>query len=203
MAFRGHQLPLVLCLIIMKVCSHVSEERGETVIGELHDRVTLHCPYLSPDDWDGREARVLWFRNLTEKILDCPVKEGERLTCEKNAYSHRTRLSPAALCGDASLEISHLQGSDAGAYQCWVILSQTYHRGNLVLRVQGVMKDVIKMDESSPHEMSTWNMLETKLPVKVLAILMSGWLIALLLVGILVSQRFFLRESRRKYMISI
>ncbi|KAM4632324.1 uncharacterized protein O3C94_018832 isoform 1-T2 [Discoglossus pictus] len=197
MLLRGPQLALVLCLMIRRVICHFFDNNEDAVSGILNKPVILKCFYLSADNRIDKDVQVLWFKNFTTKVLDCMVMEGKKPTCQNLSFPRRTRLSGKALDGDASLELSRFQESDVGSYQCWVIFSDSYHRQDIMLKKQDAFSDALFEESHSEEHLVGWNNTMTHH-----FLLMSGWFIALLLAGIIITNKYFL-TGKRRYTIAI
>ncbi|XP_053550268.1 butyrophilin subfamily 3 member A2 [Bombina bombina] len=198
MGLTGYHLPLVLCLIIRKVYSQYPVDDDETVNGILNQPVSLNCIYLTPDNWDHKEVQVIWFKNFTVKLWDCIVKQEEAPLCQSSPFIDRSQLSNHIMDGNVSLEIHKLQASDAGPYQCWVMLSDFYKRQYLMLRVQDEPKDDLTIQYEARQSV---NQLETNHLKSDL--IMGGWLFTLLLSGFIFYQNCCIRNKKRNYRIII
>ncbi|XP_040291874.1 uncharacterized protein LOC121003957 isoform X2 [Bufo bufo] len=133
---RGQALTLALCLLLRNVCSQFVVDDVYAVDGVAKGSVTLPCSLTAPSNWKDHELKIIWFKNLTEKLWDCVVKREKSPDCRSSPNSSRSRISWGVF-GNADLEISALQESDAGPYQCWILLSDAYRRRDLLLRVHG------------------------------------------------------------------
>ncbi|KAE8578353.1 hypothetical protein XENTR_v10023478 [Xenopus tropicalis] len=137
MEIRGCQINFILCLILRKVFSQVSGLNDETINAHVNQQVTLNCSLLTAEDWKQNKVQVMWYKNFTEKILDCKVDKGKTTNCQKLSSSSTAQLSPKIFDGNAALEFSNVQESDGGTYQCWVIFPQFYNKRYIALHVQG------------------------------------------------------------------
>ncbi|KAE8578341.1 hypothetical protein XENTR_v10023478 [Xenopus tropicalis] len=199
MEIRGCQINFILCLILRKVFSQVSGLNDETINAHVNQQVTLNCSLLTAEDWKQNKVQVMWYKNFTEKILDCKVDKGKTTNCQKLSSSSTAQLSPKIFDGNAALEFSNVQESDGGTYQCWVIFPQFYNKRYIALHVQGDVKETSAVGASSGMELkdtlgtsSSWDIM-----------LMSGWLIALILAGVIFLQRHFMRNKRLRYNVLI
>ncbi|XP_044154995.1 uncharacterized protein LOC122941652 isoform X2 [Bufo gargarizans] len=127
-------LPLVLFLLFRNVCGQFVVDNVYIVDGVAKGSMTLPCSLTAPSNWKDHKLKIIWFKNFTEKLWDCVVKREKPPNCRSSPNSSRTRISWEVF-GNADLEISVLQESDAGPYQCWILLSDAYRRRDLLLRV--------------------------------------------------------------------
>ncbi|XP_040211814.1 uncharacterized protein LOC120942922 isoform X2 [Rana temporaria] len=183
-------LLLVLCLLLRKACGDFVAEDLHVVDGLINQYITLPCSFPIPDNWKGQDIHITWYKNFTDKLLDCMVRDGKTPVCQKYPDSSRIQLSWKFL-GNADLDIYRFQESDEGPYQCWVIFDDAYQRQDTLLRFHGDLagrRDASLFDGfvgwHSILVVSTWNVL-----------LLSGWPFSLLLAWIFLSQRC---HNRRK-----
>ncbi|XP_063309339.1 CD276 antigen-like [Pelobates fuscus] len=170
------QLQLLLCFFVRLAVSQGTQ--AEVVHALLDQPVTLKCSFHVPVNWNLSEIHIMWFRNFTDKLLDCKVGKSEQQICENSSHYSRTSLASNPFYGNAALKILKLQESDVGMYQCWVIFPEAYVRINMELRLQ---------DKEPSKEINVWVKLYTQISRNF--IMLSGWLIALLLILKVLSRR--------------
>ncbi|CAJ0952495.1 unnamed protein product [Ranitomeya imitator] len=119
-----------------------------TVEGVVGHSAVLPCSVTIPTNHKEDHLHILWFKNFTEKLWDCAVQNKRGPDCLPTPQSPRTHIS-WKFFGSADLEISALQESDSGQYQCWIILEDTYRRTDLVLRVHGLQSEGPRKDTSA------------------------------------------------------
>ncbi|OCT61906.1 uncharacterized protein LOC108703276 [Xenopus laevis] len=195
MEIRGCQIIFILCLIFRKVFSQVSELNDETLSAHINQQVTLNCSLLTAEDWKQNKVQVIWFKDFTEKLLDCVVDKGNSTNCQYGSRLSRAQLSAKIMDGNAALEFSNVRESDGGTYQCWVIFPQFYNKKYIALQIQGEEKEASAVGESSG--MKTMDTLQTNSSWKIM--LISGWFIALVLAGVILLQRYCIRNKRLRY----
>ncbi|KAM5152270.1 uncharacterized protein ACMZJ9_010472 isoform 1-T1 [Mantella aurantiaca] len=184
MTFRVRDLSLVLCLLLRRVLSDFVVEDLQSVDGLINQHVTLPCSIILPDNWRDHEIHIIWYRNFSDKLLDCSVSDGMMPACQEPPDSSRVQLSWKFL-GNADLDISSLQESDEGHYQCWIIFEDAYQRRDTYLQVHNVTSTTW---EASPHQQFVgWQSMVMVSTCNVL--LLSAWSFAFLFAGILLSQR--------------
>ncbi|XP_077350336.1 uncharacterized protein LOC144000398 isoform X2 [Lithobates pipiens] len=173
-------------------CSDFVAEDLHVVNGLINQHITLPCTFITPDNWKGQDIHITWYKNLTDKLLDCMAREGMTPVCQKYTDSSRIQLSWKFL-GNADLDIYRFQESDEGSYQCWVIFDDAYQRQDTLLRfhsdIAGRQDASLFQGFAGWHSIlvgSTWNVL-----------LLSGWPFALLLGWVLYSQRCHNQRKRK------
>ncbi|KAG8433512.1 hypothetical protein GDO86_017702 [Hymenochirus boettgeri] len=189
MVTRGCPVTFLLFLITTNVLCQFVEQNSETVTGVLHQQVSLDCSFQMPKDTEFTDMQVIWFKNFTDKLIDC---KGEAKTpvCQYIWSSSKVHISPGAFNGDATITISDLQESDSGQYQCWVIFPPFYYKKYMALHVPGEEKEVEKME--GPPGMRYEYSYYSKWDV----ILIGGWFISVLLTGFILIQKLFIKEKR-------
>lgn len=186
---------LILCLLLRNSRSQVAVEEAHKVDGAINHSVTLPCSITRSSNWKDDKLQVMWFKNFTEKLWDCAVEEKKTPDCRSSPNASRTRISWKSF-GNADLEIRALQESDAGRYQCWILLSDAYRRRDLLLRVHGVHNNPVPGKDSNGQRLglavtaSSWTIF-----------LLSGWPVAIFLAGMIWTPRFCIRK--RKYQLSV
>ncbi|XP_075037520.1 uncharacterized protein LOC142098581 [Mixophyes fleayi] len=194
MATIGQQLVL-LCLFLGKVYSYFPDDDKHTVDGTVSHNVTLPCSFTIPDNWRDSDIEIMWFQNFKDKLLNCTVREGRSPICWKVTNSFRTHIS-WDIFGNADLQISNLQESDSGPYQCWIILPDAYRRQDTFLRVNGVRSNDPGKNVSPLHGFGQWNALVDLTSWN--TFLMSSWLLPIFLVIVVLAQKSFNNYRKRR-----
>ncbi|XP_018092260.1 uncharacterized protein LOC108701747 isoform X1 [Xenopus laevis] len=184
-----------LSMSSVSVFSQVFDLNDETFIAHINQQVTLNCSVLTAEDWKQNKVQVIWFKNFTEKILDCVVDKGKTTKCQYGSGSSRAQLSTKIMEGNAALEFTNVQESDGGTYQCWVIFPQFYKKKYIELHIQGEVKDASAVGESTGMRFT--DTMETNSSWDVM--LKSGWFIAFVLAGAIILQRYRMRNKRLRY----
>ncbi|KAM3916538.1 uncharacterized protein RB166_015776 [Leptodactylus fuscus] len=188
---RREVLVLVLCLLLRIVHNHLAMDDTFTVDGAVDHNATLPCSITITSNWKDEQLQVIWFKNFTEKLWDCVVKIKKAPHCQMSPNSSRTQISRTF--GKADLEISALQESDAGEYQCWIILSDAYYRRDILLRVHGVHSN----GQGKNTSRWWWRLMGTVSSWTIF--LLSGWPVAIFLAGLLLTKGLGFLKRKRKY----
>ncbi|KAM4023769.1 uncharacterized protein ACNLHF_024709 [Anomaloglossus baeobatrachus] len=185
---------LVLCLLLRNVFGQFAEHEARTVDGAVNHSAILPCSLSIPSNQRGNQLHILWFKNFTERLWDCMVRSEEGPDCRTTPHAPRTRIS-WKFFGNADLEISALQDSDAGHYQCWIILEDAYRRRDVLLRVHGLRREEPGPDTGGPGRGETW------FPWTIL--LLTGWPLAIFLAGLFLARGLFICTRKKKCRLAI
>ncbi|XP_068102757.1 uncharacterized protein [Hyperolius riggenbachi] len=190
MTFRGLEVTLVLCILLRRACNSLLENGDNVIDGLVNQHITLPCYFIVADNWKDNEIQVLWFRNFSDKLVDCTVTEGKTPRCQVPPNLSRIQFSGKSF-DNVSLDIYNLQKSDEGQYQCWIMLKDAYRRQDTMLRVHS--NRIPDREASSVEEPLRWHLLAI-MPYWN-TFLISGWSIALFLAGIILAQKFRRRKK--------
>ncbi|XP_073502176.1 uncharacterized protein [Phyllobates terribilis] len=197
-ASRRQALVLIQCLLLTNVFGQFAVDDAHTVDGVVGHSAILPCSVTITSNQKVDQLQILWFKNFTEKLWDCTVQSETGPACRTTpqaprttARSLRTHIS-WKLFGIADLEISALQESDAGQYQCWIILEDTYRRRDVLLRVHGLQSEGPWKDLGAQRLGlgKTWS------PRTV--VLLAGWPLAIFLAGLFLTRSLCLSMRKKK-----
>ncbi|XP_077129827.1 uncharacterized protein LOC143785052 [Ranitomeya variabilis] len=147
-ACRRRAPALIMYLLLQNVFGQFAVHDGHTVEGVVGHSAVLPCSVTIPTNQKEDRLHILWFKNFTEKLWDCVVQRKRDPDCRPTPQSPRTHIS-WKFFGSADVEISALQESDSGPYQCWIILKDTYRRRDVLLRVLGLQSEGPRKDTSA------------------------------------------------------
>ncbi|XP_075054696.1 V-set domain-containing T-cell activation inhibitor 1-like [Mixophyes fleayi] len=159
--FSGNSIVIIIALALalglgFSVVGHKTHMTTVNALGLIGNNVTLSCTFTH----DEKESSNILWRKEGETGIVYKYKNGNiSLTDQNELFKHRTSLFLEELAaGNASLQITNVQITDAGVYYCIITNSKGREQHNATLKVGAFTEvTVTNTSETTIHcDSLTW-----------------------------------------------